>query len=49
MPLVVTAEKDDRSTIFWQAKFSPWITGHRYVYCGNNVGCISSKFLKYFV
>ncbi|VBB33250.1 unnamed protein product [Acanthocheilonema viteae] len=37
----MTAEKDNLSAVFWQAKFSPRNTGHRYVYCGSNIGRIS--------
>ncbi|CAG9534000.1 unnamed protein product [Cercopithifilaria johnstoni] len=37
----MTAEKDNLSAIFWQVKFSPRRTGHRYVYCGSNIGRIS--------
>uniref|UniRef100_A0A0R3RY45 WD_REPEATS_REGION domain-containing protein n=1 Tax=Elaeophora elaphi TaxID=1147741 RepID=A0A0R3RY45_9BILA len=35
------SERANLSAVFWQVKFSPQRTGHRYVYYGGNVGRIS--------
>uniref|UniRef100_A0AAF5Q5V5 WD_REPEATS_REGION domain-containing protein n=2 Tax=Wuchereria bancrofti TaxID=6293 RepID=A0AAF5Q5V5_WUCBA len=37
----LTIKKQNPSAIFWRVKFSPRRTGHRYIYCGSNIGCIS--------